>query len=115
MNKKTFLYIVVVVVVLQAYFTRTSKASRAHVRITNMLGKGIDARIRCLDKHGGGDVEVKNVPYEGLYEFGFTPNIFGITKYNCEFLFNNISHWFQIYNEHRDHNGSTFQCYAWNK
>ncbi|XP_021773484.1 S-protein homolog 18-like [Chenopodium quinoa] len=139
-HERSIIVLLVLLLLLQA--VTWSDATRAHVRITNMM-EGINARIRCLSKHGGGDVAEQDVPYQGLYEFGFTPSILGITKYNCEFVFDNKSQWFQIYNEHREQgvcwrmcwwiiyqtgpcyvygidsdinelNGGPYQCFPWN-
>ncbi|KAK9667090.1 hypothetical protein RND81_14G232200 [Saponaria officinalis] len=109
--KKYLTPLILLITIILSFSINETDAIRAHVRITNMLGQGTNAQIRCLSEHGGPDVPTQDVPFMGLYEFGFTPSIWGLTNYNCEFVFNGASHWFQIYNEHRERNVCSSLCW----
>ncbi|KAK9667089.1 hypothetical protein RND81_14G232100 [Saponaria officinalis] len=98
--KKHVTGLILLLIIILSFSIMETDAERVHVRITNMLGQGTNSQMRCLSKHGGPDVDTQDVPYMGLYEFSFKSSIWGITKYNCEFVFNGVSHWYQIYNQH---------------
>ncbi|KAK8594186.1 hypothetical protein V6N13_125995 [Hibiscus sabdariffa] len=91
------LHLLLLLVVIDAFSLIPKKAD---VQIYNDLGSGTDLIVHCKSKDD--DLGEQHLGYRNYFEFRFRPSIFQNTLFYCNFQWNGITHWFDIYVEQRD-------------
>nr|XP_027186578.1 S-protein homolog 5-like [Cicer arietinum] len=79
-----------------------------NVVMTNKLTDGLKLTVHCKSKDNDLGIHVL-VPGQS-YGFKFRHNLFGETLFFCFFKWNDVTHWFDIYEDERDY-ATCKSCY----
>ncbi|KAG2334251.1 hypothetical protein Bca52824_005431 [Brassica carinata] len=114
--KKWQVYVVVIFLFVHLAASQVEKIfdREKTVEITNKLGGGLKLTLHCKSKDD--DLGVQTLAPDSTWSFKFSPAIFKVTQFFCNFKWGGESHWFDIYDDNRDGDGGDFPCYLcrWN-